>query len=76
MQTLNTLTHAQQRKNAQHYERSCDFMCMFEADSFDEEVETDVAWMGFVRDDSTGMLELAAEFVYDEGEDSGAGWWL
>lgn len=72
---MQTLTHAEQRKNAQHYDESCDFLGMFEADSFDEEVETDVCWQGFVRDEA-GMLQLTAEFVYDEGEDSGYGWWM
>lgn len=67
--------HFEQRKHAKHYAESCDFMGMFEADSFDEEVETDVMWLGLVRDEN-GVLQVYAEFVYDEGLDSGKGWWL
>ena len=64
------------QKHVQHYDESCDFLCLFSADEFDEEVETDERWMGFVRNEQ-GLLELAAEYVYDgEGEDSGTGWWL
>ena len=63
------------QKHVQHYDESCDFLGMFSADEFDEEVETDERWMGFVRNEQ-GLLELAAEYVYDEGEDSGTGWWL
>lgn len=68
--------HFEQRKNAKHYEQSCDFLGMFDADSFDEEVETDAVWMGLVREED-GMLHVYAEYVYDgEGLDSGTGWWL
>lgn len=67
--------HFTMRKSAKHYERSCDFMGMFDGDSFDEEVETDAMWLGLVREED-GLLHVYAEFVYDEGKDSGYGWWL
>lgn len=73
---MQTLTHATQRANAQHYDESCEFFGLFEADSFDEEVETDVCWMGFVRDENN-MLQLHAEYVYDDAQrEAGRGWWL
>jgi hypothetical protein len=51
-------------------------MEMFEAGTFEEEVETDCVWMGFNRGDD-GLLKLEAEFVYDAvGVDSGKGWYL
>ena len=69
-----TATHAQQRANAQHYDESCDFMGMCTGDDFDEQVETELVWMGFVRNDD-GMLELVGEYIYDgAGLDSGMGW--
>lgn len=73
---MQTRTHGAQRETAQHYDESCEFMGLFEAASFDEEVETDVCWMGFVRDEN-GMLQLTAEYVFDAGQyDSGTGWYL
>lgn len=68
-----TLTHAQLRSSATYYARSCDFMCLFDADSFDEEVETDLYWQGFIRDES-GMLQLVAEYIYSADGDSGHAW--
>ena len=71
-----TATHAQQRATAQHYDESCEFMGLFEAGSFDEEVETNARWMGFVRD-ADGMLQLTAEYVYDDdAHEAGVGWWV
>ena len=68
--------HSNARANALHYAQSVDFMGMFEAGTFEEEVETDCVWMGFNRGDD-GLLELQAEFVYDAvGLDSGKGWYL
>ena len=66
------------RAGAQHYNESCEFYGLFEAGSFDEEVQTDRGWMGFNRDEH-GMLQLEAEYTYDEvdeGDESGWGWWL
>lgn len=69
------MTHAQLRAHAEHYAESCEFMGLFDARTFDEEVNTDVCWMGFVRDEQ-GELQLHAEFIYDAaGSDSGKGWY-
>lgn len=66
-------THAQMRSEAQYYEDSVEFMESFDGDSFDEEVNTDVCWMGFVRNEA-GRLELVAEYVYGADGESGMGW--
>jgi hypothetical protein len=73
----NTFNAQQQaaRKQAQHYSESCEFMGMMGADDFDEEVEDGTQWLGLVRDEN-GMLQVHAQYVYDEGKDSGMGWWL
>ena len=66
------------RATAEHYDESCEFLGMMEADSFDEEVVHSRGWMGLNRDDS-GLLQVYAEYVYDEvdtGDESGTGWWL
>jgi hypothetical protein len=63
------------RKQAQHYNESVDFLGMMEAGSFDEEVEDGTRWVGLTRDEA-GILQVYAEFVWDEGKDSGTGWWL
>ena len=61
---------------AQHYEESVEFFGMLRADEWDEEVAIDgVRWWGLVRDEA-GMLQVHAEFVWDEGKDSGTGWYL
>ena len=67
------MQHKQQRANATHYTRSVDFFELFDISTFDEEVTTDVCWMGFVRDED-GMLQLAAEYIYDEDGDAGWAW--
>ena len=76
MQQHITAQQATARSKAQHYDESCEFMGMFEAGSFDEEVEDSTRWLGLTRDD-TGILQVYAEFVYDDADkDSGIGWWL
>lgn len=69
------------RKQAKHYENDYDFACMFDGNSFVEEVHTDTHWMGFIRD-ANGLLQLDAEYKYDELQclegtgTSGWGWAL
>ena len=66
------------RAKAEHYDESCEFLGMMEADSFDEEVLHSRGWLGLNRDDD-GLLQVYAEYVYDEvdtGSESGKGWWL
>jgi hypothetical protein len=68
----------QARAKAQHYDESCDFLGMFEADSFDEEVVHAGGCLGLNRDDD-GILQVYMEYVYDAvdtGDESGTGWWL
>lgn len=73
---MQTRTHVAKRAAATHYDESCEFMGLFDADSFDEEVETDACWMGFNRDEH-GMLQLCAEYVYDDATcEAGNGWYL
>jgi hypothetical protein len=61
--------------NVQQYADSGDFMELFEAGHFDEELEADGHWAGLVRDEG-GTLQVVAEFVYDDNADSGCGYWL
>lgn len=68
------ILHSVDRANAAHYDESVDFFEQFDSSTFDEQVETDLCWMGFVRNDQTGQLELAAEYIYDiAGDIAGAG---
>jgi hypothetical protein len=60
--------------NVQHYDESVQFMELFEAGHFDEELEADGRWAGLVRDEG-GTLQVVAEFVWDEDADSGCGYW-
>jgi hypothetical protein len=73
--------HAQQQKaiaNAQHYDESINFYSLFEAGSFDEEVQHSGGWLGLCRDEM-GMLQVYAQYTrdaVDTGEESGTGWAL
>jgi hypothetical protein len=68
-------THSNRRMDAQYYEESACFLELFEAGHFDEEVDTDIVWMGFIRNES-GELELHAEFMYAANGESGWGWFI
>jgi hypothetical protein len=65
---------AQKDDGVEHYAESVDFLGMFEAAHFDEELEAEGHWIGLIRD-SGGMLQVVAEFVWEGevtvGHDSG-----
>ena len=57
-----------------------DFTCLFEADSFDDELEDGTKWQGLVQGDDGEML-VYAEMVYngevnEDGEKMGMGWYI
>ncbi len=61
----------------QYYTNNVDFFSLFEADTFDVEVQEGNTFMGYIFDDAGNKL-LAATFDYDNANDcecGGTGWW-
>lgn len=59
-----------------YYKRSANFFELFEADSFDKELNSKECWQGLYEEED-GTFTVAAEFVYDDDtSNSGTGWYL
>lgn len=58
----------------QHYSNDADFFGLFEADTFDVEEYESGNFRGYVYNDAGEKL-LAGTFDYDQGKNSGTGWY-